>query len=414
MRKSSLNKIKSPDYHRGFFFMEKIVIIGGGAFGLWCAYLLKKKGYSPIIFDQNKRLGAKLLVAGKGGFNLSRHPEALDYSLLGNSASFLKQLYSNYSPLHFADDLTELGFPIYYGSSSKMFPKDTKPSLLVNSLIAQLKKEDVKLKHQLIGLSPKENTAIFTKNTGEKIIYKYDHLIMGLGSKSWPITGSDGKWLPLIQDTFQWDLPPFQAANCRIYFDTNFLEFAQEMEGNPLKNLVFMGGEMEITKGEAVILKNGMEGNAVYPLIPILRRQLQKTGEAHFSINLKPRLSSEQWEHHLKTKGKKSWSKLLLSVKIPKEIHPLFHYNRLVNKTESLLVKIPISGFGSVEESISNSGGIPLSHLTSDLAHPTYPNHYFGGEMLDWEAPTGGYLLQACFSMAHKVVDKISKNLETI
>lgn len=394
--------------------MEKIVIIGGGAFGLWCAYLLKKRGYNPILFDQNKRLGAKLLVAGKGGFNLSRHTDAIDYSKLGADSTFLKRLYSEYSPEDFSDDLLELGFPVYYGSSSKMFPKDTKPSTLVNSLIAQLDKNQINLKHRFVGLMPQENMAMFQTNSGEEIPCKYDHIIFGLGSKSWPITGSNGNWISPLGAAFNWDIVPFQPANCRIYLDQKFQDFAQEMDGTPLKNLGFSAGTMENRKGEAVILNSGIEGNAVYPLIPILREQLSKTGVAHLTIHLKPSLGDDNWGKYLNDKGKKSWSKLLSGAKIPKEIHPLFHYNRLVNKEGNLRVQIPVTGFGNLEESISNSGGIPLSHLTSNLAHPDYPNHYFGGEMLDWEAPTGGYLLQACFSMAHKVVDKISKNLKTI
>jgi uncharacterized flavoprotein (TIGR03862 family) len=249
-----------------------------------------------------------------------------------------------------------------------------------------------------------------------KLIVKSDITVFSLGGSSWSKTGSDGHWTAFFAEKGI-EIFPFQASNCAYKIDWND-DFLKQAEGQFFKNIALNCGEMS-KRGEVVVTQFGLEGGAIYALSPAIRAQLKAHKTATVYMDLKPILSLSDIKQKLASKGNKSVTSLLKEQLHLSETAMALLKNQLT-KAEftdidiliSKIKKLPLSinGIAPIEEAISTVGGISLDELDADFQFKKLPNHYAIGEMLDWDAPTGGYLLQACFSMGSYLANHLNQN----
>jgi uncharacterized flavoprotein (TIGR03862 family) len=382
---------------------KTVSIIGGGAAAITLAAFLNNQKFEVTIFEKNKALGRKLLVAGKGGFNLT-HSEPID-SLIERytPSSFLKEVLLQFTNNDLRDWLYSIGVPTYVGSSKRVYPnKGIKPIAVLNAIQTVLIENGVKIEYNKTwtGWDSSNNLVI---NNNELV--ESDHTIFALGGGSWKVTGSDGSWLSTFEKKGASTIP-FQPSNCAYHIEWEN-DFIRTHAGAPLKNISISCLNKK-QKGEVVITQFGLEGNAIYALSPEIRSELKKQQKAIIYIDLKPTLSRTDIVNKLKNSKSKKTTELLKSeLKLsPVQIGLLKTYvskeafltiDTLAENIKSLPFTIVNSS--ELDESISTVGGICLSEVDSNFQLKTIENNYCIGEMLDWDAPTGGYLLQASFSM---------------
>ncbi len=395
---------------------KHITIIGGGPASLMLAYSLNKSKYNISIYEKNSALGRKFLVAGKGGFNVT-HSEELDsfinrYHPKEFIAPFLKQ----FTNTDFRNWLTSIGIETYIGTSKRVFPKKgIKPIEVLQSIEKQLVQNQVNIhyNHTWKGWHLDE-LAFEHKQTTVNV--KSDITVFALGGGSWKVTGSDGTWLPYFTEK-QITALPFVPSNCayKINWDASLLEL---LEGQALKNCEFTCGTIS-KKGEAVLTQFGIEGSGIYALSRPIREQLLSEKKATITIDFKPDLSEleikNRLQDHTRLSIKDSLEKklnitntqiqLLKHATTKAQYHSPDYLSRLIKSYPLLL-----TDFAPIDEAISTVGGIVLTEVNEHLELNKLPHHYCIGEMLDWDAPTGGYLLQACFSMGYN----LAKHLNTI
>lgn len=395
---------------------KTISIIGGGASALILGCELNTKKYTVSIFEKNTALARKFLVAGDGGLNLTHSEDESKFILRYTPYEFLETAFKNFSNKDLIKWLNNTGLETFVGTSGRVFPKKgIKPIDVLNRLEEKIKSNSVKInfKHEWTGFS-ENNELIFKTPTGNKQIQS-DVVIFCLGGASWPVTGSKGDWLSFFKDK-KIKTTPFEASNCS--FKINWpQELIKVIEGKPLKNISIKCGN-KIHAGEIVLTSFGIEGSGIYPLSPQIRDELNKLGLAKIYIDLKPLLSSEE---ALK-KITNSRSKLSYTENIVKQLN--------LNKTQIILLKsvmsksdfldpikivnnlknleLLISSLGPIEDAISSVGGISLTEISEDFELKKLKNKFVIGEMLDYDAPTGGYLLQSCFSMGKYLADHLN------
>ncbi|WP_111706240.1 TIGR03862 family flavoprotein [Lutibacter citreus] len=392
---------------------KQITIIGGGPSALLLAAFLDAEKFSITIYEKNKTTGRKFLVAGKGGFNLT-HSEPINQLIKRYSpTNFLDKALLNFTNTNFRNWLDQIGIPTYIGSSKRVYPiEGIKPIAVLNAILNTLKEKGVNFKyeHTFSGWNNDNNPIINNKITPT------DYTVFSLGGGSWKVTGSDGKWL----DTFSKKgikTKPFQASNCgyQINWKLNFIE---KHEGTPLKNIA-ISCNTSIQKGEAVITTFGLEGNAIYGLSPQIREQLNTNSKATIFIDFKPTLTLENVHSKLKTSIYKNTTQILkkeLKLSAPQiDLLKIYLSKESYLNTESLAKNIKnfpleILNTASIDEAISTVGGIDLNGISKNFEIKNISNQFCIGEMLDWDAPTGGYLLQACASTGVYLANYLNKN----
>lgn len=386
---------------------KTVAIIGGGASGLFAAYQLDTDKFNVTIYEKNKTLGRKFLVAGDGGFNLT-HSELIERMILQYTPEcFLQESLLQFDNEFFQKWLIEIGIPTFVGSSKRVFPKQgIKPIDVLNSIKNKLieKKVEFKFEESLLDWN-KENSLQFSSG----LMVNPDIVIFSLGGASWKVTGSDGSWVSLFKDKGI-NILPFQPSNCEFQLPWS-QDFIDDFQGVPLKNIAIVCGDKKV-KGEVVVTKLGLEGNAIYALSPEIRKQLNANDKAVVLMDLKPSLSGADIQKKWDVSTYKNKTAFLKSVlKLSKGQLGLF--KSILSREEFMdvpkflkLIKtlpIEIMGMAPIDEAISTVGGVDLTDVSNKFELNKYPNHYCVGEMLNWDAPTGGYLLQACFSMGMKL-----------
>lgn len=396
---------------------KSIAIIGGGASALMTASSLDANKFNVTIYEKNYAPGRKFLVAGDGGFNLT-HSEAP--SALVNRytpSSFFLPLIQKFSNIDFQNWLKHIGIPTYIGTSKRVFPeKGIKPITVLNAILDVLKQRNVVIKTQHTWKGWSSNGELIFNNTREDIIVNPDIVIFAMGGASWKITGSDGNWLSYFTEKGIATIP-FQASNCvyKINWPKTFLDTA---EGKSLKNVSLTCNSLT-KKGEVVITKFGLEGNAIYSLSPEIRKEIALQGYATIFIDLKPSMLTENMLKKIKQKGNKSLSKQLeneininkLQLSLLKHTLCKEEYTEptiLVQKIKQLPLKI--TNLAPIDEAISTVGGIDLNEINENFELKKLPNHFAIGEMLDWDAPTGGYLLQGCFAFGYALASYLNSS----
>ena len=391
---------------------KTISIIGGGPSSLLLASFLDTDKFDVTIYEKNKTAGRKFLVAGKGGFNLTHSEPFNEFIKKYTPNHFLKEALLSFTNDDFRDWLKMIGIPTFIGSSKRVYPEEgIKPITVLSTILNHLKEKGIifKYEHTFSGWDNDSNLIINNKTI------QSDYVIFSLGGGSWKITGSDGDWLNTFKEKGI-KTTPFEASNCAFKVDWN-PSFINQNEGNPLKNIAISCSE-KTQKGEAVITKFGLEGNAIYALSPQIRAQLKSEEKAFIYIDFKPMLTLESiifkvqnstfknTKQILKKELKLSNSQIdLLKITLSKEDY--LDAEILSKKIKNF--PLEITGLSIVNEAISTVGGIELDAVDSHFQLHKTLNQYCIGEMLNWDAPTGGYLIQGCASMGVYVAQKINK-----
>ena len=399
---------------------KKVIIVGGGPAGLMSAQIIASAGHQVKIYDAMPNFGRKFLLAGRGGLNLT-HSQSFE--------KFVKNYFKNQDWLEpcikefDANDLQkwchELGQETFVGSSGRVFPKSMKTSPLLRSWLRKLDNLGVKFfpNHQWLGF---DNQDLIFKNRENNLIHeKSDATLLALGGASWPQLGSNGKWVDILSN-YDIKIAKLEPANCG--FMVNWSDyFKQKFAGTPLKSIAITHNNIT-HKGEFVITKNGIEGNAVYALSSYLRETIKKDGKAILYLDLRPEMSLENLEKKLAIQNKKSFSNYLQKAGFANYTNSLLREligldkinNANSHDLANYLKNLPITliATSDINRAISSAGGIKKESFDDNFMLKNLVGVFAVGEMLDWEAPTGGYLLQACFSTAIRASKGVLKFLE--
>ncbi|RSK45027.1 BaiN/RdsA family NAD(P)/FAD-dependent oxidoreductase [Hymenobacter rigui] len=386
-----------------------VAIIGGGPAGLLAAQHLTEAGYRVQVFEAQATLGRKFLVAGHGGFNLTNAEEGTQFAArYGAQAQDFTRYLQAFSPAHLRAWAAELGISTFVGTSGRVFPEpEHKPAHLLRAWLERLRNLGVELhtRHRWLGFAPDNGLRIRHEVTGEELLIRPDATLLALGGASWAKTGSDGQWLPVLEAAGV-HCVPFAPSNCGAEVAWSAY-FREKVGRQPLKNVALSCGPHTV-RGEILLTDYGLEGTPVYALTPHLRAVLAVGTPAFLHLNLKPDLPPRQLTEKLsRRRAGKSWAAFLadalrLRQPVPtllRELGPAV-FPADASLVEKLLTQlpIPVAGLRPLDEAISTAGGVAWAAVNNHLMLRSRPGTFVAGEMLDWEAPTGGYLLQGCFS----------------
>ena len=384
-------------------------IIGGGPAGLMAAEMLARAGAKVTVYDQMTSLGRKFLMAGRGGLNLT-HSEELPQFLTryGDIDPLLRSAIEAFPPAALRAWSDSLGQSTFVGSSGRVFPSTLKTSPLLRTWLLRLGNLGVttKLRHRWEGWDG-DGGLRFIANDKE-LFADPDVVVLALGGASWPRLGSDARWTAALQ-TQDIALAPLRPANCG--FTAAWSEVFRRFEGQPLKRIAIAHAGRSV-RGEAVITREGLEGGAIYALSSPLREAIERGGEATIAIDLLPDVSAAKLTERLSSpRGKQSLSNFLrkathlspaaLALVREAALAKSLSLPTLNAKALASLVKavpVRLTGVQPIAKAISTAGGIRFDELDEHFMLKKRPGVFVAGEMLDWEAPTGGYLLQATFA----------------
>ena len=374
---------------------KKILVIGGGPAGLMAADMAIRNGLKITVIDSMPTFGRKFLMAGKSGLNLTMNEDALRFkNRIIQDNKLIGKALDEFGPNEVIKWVNSLGIETFTGSTGRVFPKSMKASPLLRKWINQLVDLGVLLKTRwkLIGIS--DTTATF--QTPEGLVNETaDGIILALGGASWPKLGSTGDWQSLFNSD---DIESFQPSNCS--FLVSWSSKMSEYFGEPIKSIKLDAGHQS-SRGEIMISKEGIEGGGIYPLSSALRKDLE------LKIDLLPDWNIEKISRLLTLpRGKASYSNILrkrlklepIKQAILREfaMDAFGEPNLLAKNIKSL--RIPLNGTGPIQTAISTTGGMKLGSIDESFMLRSHPGVFCAGEMLDWDAPTGGYLLTTCMA----------------
>jgi len=380
-----------------------LAIIGGGPAGLRAAEVAAQAGARVTLFDAKPSVGRKLLVAGRGGLNLT-HGENFEsfierYSGPGQPERFWRQVLTDFSPEDLRYWAEDLGIRTFQQRTGRVYPVEMKAAPLLRRWIERLRGLGVtfETRHRWMSLRHDERFELGFVHDGSPIGFESDAVILALGGASWPITGSDGSWVSILEG-LGIALNPLQPANCgwEHQWSANVLEAA---EGRPLKNITVRANGVEIA-GELMVTSYGLEGGAIYQLGSALRAM----DDPAIEIDFKPTFSTEELvrklgtvKHDLHAACRDRW-------KLSPAAHAILCAGTLPDDDllevakRAKACRIPLTSPRPIDEAISSAGGVCWRELDDQLMSLKHPGLFFAGEMIDWEAPTGGYLMQGCFA----------------
>jgi uncharacterized flavoprotein (TIGR03862 family) len=389
---------------------RSVGIIGGGPAGLMAADVLSRACINVDLYDAMPSVGRKLLLAGIGGLNIT-HNEAFNTfcSRFGAAQEALQSSLDHFSPEALRTWMLDLGIETFVGTSNRVFPKEMKAAPFLRAWLHRLRSQGVRfhVRHRWQGWG--ENGALQLTGPHGITLIKPDASLLALGGASWPNLGSDGAWVPLFEK--QGIHPaPLRSANCG--FETSWSELLkQKYSGEPLKSITIhftdYKGQTHGRQGECVISREGIEGSLIYALSQPLRETINATGSATFTIDLAPGHSLEKILALLCRRGSKSLSSHLKSTLAFNGVKTALLYEVLNQeqigdlKTLANAIKalpITVDATRPIAEAISTAGGICFHDIDPNFMIKKLPGVFVAGEMLDWEAPTGGYLLTACLA----------------
>jgi hypothetical protein len=395
-----------------------VAVIGGGPAGLMAAEVVGRAGVKVDLFDAMPSLGRKFLMAGKGGMNITHsEPAAAFRARYGSRQQRIAPLLDAFGPEDLRAWMHDLGIESFIGSSGRVFPNGMKATPLLRAWLHRLRENGVRMhvRHRWCGIEPQADgtTALhFSSPSGEKRL-SADAVILALGGGSWAKLGSDGRWVPLLAQAGV-EIAPLRPANCG--FNVGWSAFLRERHaGQPVKTVIASltdaGGTVHRRQGEFVITENGVEGGLIYALAAPLRDAIEANGAAVLSLDLLPGHDAPRVaEEVARPRGSRSLSSHLhsrLGLKGVKMalLHECLTREELADpahlaaaiKALPLRLRAP----RPLDEAISSAGGVLFEALDDRLMIERLPGVFCAGEMLDWEAPTGGYLLTACLASGH-------------
>jgi uncharacterized flavoprotein (TIGR03862 family) len=390
---------------------KSAAVIGGGPAGLMAAEMLVQAGAQVDLYDAMPSAGRKFLVAGKGGLNLT-HSEPFEQFLghYGKRRAQLEPLLRLFGPDELRLWAAGLGVETFVGSSNRVFPVGMKSAPLLHLWLARLRTSGVTFHFRHTWLGWNAGNSLRFDNPGGEISVQADAVILALGGSSWPITGSTGAWVPLLAKRGV-SVASLKPSNCG--FEVAWSEhFHTRFAGQPLKSVVLSFTDSKRNtihqRGEFVITKTGLEGSLIYACSAILRDEIEASGRAVIHLDLAPGWMHERLVERLsRPRGSRSMANHLEKSVGIKGIKAGLLWE-FVLKDEfadperlALAIKdLPVALIAPrpLEEAISSAGGVRFEELDDHLMLHKLPGVFCAGEMLDWEAPTGGYLMTACFA----------------
>lgn len=390
--------------------MKHVAIIGGGPAGLMAAEVLARGGASVTIFERMPSLGRKFLLAGRGGLNLTHSEDAARFMMhYAEAAPHLQAAIDAFTPQMLRDWAQALGQETFVGSSGRVFPKAMKSSPLLRAWLRRLAAEGVtvRLRHRWTGWNS-DGQLTFDTPEGPATVAA-DAVVLALGGASWPNLGSDGGWVAPVAAAGV-AVAPLVPANSGFLVAWSEI-FRARCAGQPLKRLALQVGDVQV-RGEALVTAHGLEGGGIYALSKLLREAIARDGTARLSLDLRPDETVDALATRLAApRGKQSLSNVLRKALrlSPVEIALLQEVTvrdgaRLAalsaGEIAALVKAVPLvlTGTAPITRAISTAGGITFEALDDQFMLKARRGVFAAGEMLDWEAPTGGYLLQASFA----------------
>lgn len=404
---------------------KTVAVIGGGPAGLFAAEHLRAAGLAVNLYEAKGSPGRKFLIAGKGGLNLTHSdPRPLFDSRYRERQVEVGAWLDGFD----ADALRRwaLGFGVetYVGSSGRVFPVDRKAAPLLRGWVRRLKEQGVRfhVQHRWLGWNPDGSLRMATAE-GEVSI-KADATVLALGGGSWPELGSDGGWMPVLQERGV-DTAPLQSANCGFDIDWT-AHFRDRHAGAPIKPVVAhwtdLQGQAQSLQGECVVSQYGIEGSLIYALAADLRETLNRDGAVTLELDLVPgrdearlladlaraRKGRSFGEHLRRAAGLDAAKAGLLFEVLGKDA------GNDLEAVARTLKRLPLQLLRPrpMAETISTAGGVKLEAMDDGLMLTAQPGVFCAGEMLDWEAPTGGYLLTACYASGQRAAEGVARWLQ--
>jgi len=394
----------------GYGAVKRLAVIGGGPAGLMAAEVARNAGVDVDLYEAKGSVGRKFLIAGKGGLNLTHSQARPGFDArYGERSTEVGKWLDAFDGDSLRAWVRDLGVDTYVGTSGRVFPMDRKAAPLLRGWVRRLRDDGVRfhVHHRWTGW--RDGMLVFETPHGESII-DADTVVLALGGGSWPQLGSDGAWVPWLRERGM-QVAPLRPSNCG--FDVGWSEhFASRHAGAPLKPVVAhwmdANGIEHSLQGECVATATGVEGSLVYALSPMLRDRITRNGSATLFLDLAPGRDASRLERELAhpRAGRSLSEHLRRQVGITGAKAALVfeilgrHCGEDVPLLARAIKRLPLRLVRPrpVAEAISTAGGVRLEALDGALMSRTMPGVFCAGEMLDWEAPTGGYLLTACFA----------------
>ncbi|MBY5755017.1 TIGR03862 family flavoprotein [Rhizobium leguminosarum bv. viciae] len=384
---------------------KRIAIIGGGPAGLAAAELLSRCGHAVTVYDAMPTFARKFLLAGKSGLNITHSEDYARFTTrFGAASPRLRPALDAFTPDDIRDWAAGLGTETFVGSSGRVFPKVMKASPLLRAWLKRLEAQGATLRtrHRWTGFA--EDGYVFETPEGRSIVH-CDAALLALGGASWPRLGSDAAWVPWLAGRGV-DIDTFQPANCGFVVGWSG-NFSGRFAGEPVKS-VTATSEAGTFPGEFVITGSGIEGSLVYTHTAALRDRLLNHGSAVLTLDLAPGRTIARLSRDLaRQDAKSSFSNRLrkgagldgVKAALLRELtleRDRTDPERLAGMIKAL--PVPVIETRPIAEAISSAGGIRWSSIDDNYMLKALPGTFVAGEMLDWEAPTGGYLLTACLA----------------
>jgi len=402
--------------------MKKVIVVGAGPAGLMAAEVLSTAGVSVQLIDAMPSVGRKFLLAGKGGLNLTHsEPAEIFATRYGSSFVEMQTLLNRFGQEDVRLWAKSLGIETFVGSSGRIFPAQMKAAPLLRAWLQRLrhpkKGQGVQffMRHRWLGWAPgAKSTELLLESSSGEVTLQADAVVLALGGASWPRLGSNGAWTGLLQ-AHGVALAPLLPSNCG--FDCHWSAFfIEHFAGQALKSVAIRfcnaQGQVFQRKGEFVVTSSGVEGSLIYSVSSLLRDEILQHGEATFYLDLLPDIAPESVLAELQhPRGSRSLSNHLKS-RLRLEGVKLALLYEILNKADmhapvtlaKAIKALPLTMRATrpIEEAISTAGGVKFEAMTPNLMLNALPGIFCAGEMLDWEAPTGGYLLTGCLSSGHR------------
>lgn len=385
---------------------DGVVVIGGGPAGLAAAEVLAEAGHAVTVYERMPSVARKFLIAGRGGLNITHsEPLAAFLQRYHPSGATLRDAVATFPPQALRVWCNTLGQPTFVGSSGRVFPQGFKASPLLRAWLGRLGRLGVVVRprHRFVGWTPDGGLAFETPDgpvaVGER------PTLLALGGASWPRLGSDGAWVPLLEGAGV-AVSALRPANVGFTVAWSDL-FRRRFAGEPLKRIALTVGETRV-RGEAVIAAEGIEGGAVYALGRLIREAVAARGEAIVTVDLRPDLTREGLARRLSDPkpGQSVATRLRKAAGLPPVAAGLLREAAgralpvAAADLAALIKAAPVRLLAPcpIDRAISTAGGVCFSGVDARFMLTARPGHFVAGEMLDWEAPTGGYLLQGAFA----------------
>ncbi len=390
-------------------------VVGGGPAGLMAAEVLAKAGVAVTVYEHQRSVGRKFLLAGRGGLNIT-HSEPID-AMLGRYVAASPSLVAalqGFTPQELRAWCASLGEPTFVGSSGRVFPASFRATPLLRAWLLRLAdlRVAIKVGHRWQGWVSRPHGGvdaqrlIFERSDGAIVEEVSDVTVLALGGASWPRVGSDGRWVDTLNQ-LQVKTSPLRPANCGVLVDWS-ADFVRQFGGAPLKNIALTVDTASV-RGDAMITTTGLESGPIYAQSAAVRDSIDRLGSCTLFFDLHPDLTVAQLAERLvRGRRKDSLTAMLQRIGLSKVSVALLREltgNQVPREPAALApmiksVALEVRSQMPIDRAISTAGGIAFSELDDVLMIKRLPGVFVAGEMVDWDAPTGGYLLQASFSTA--------------